>query len=40
VLALVAELRREPDLSFVKATPHHVRLLNELLEDERLENAM
>lgn len=40
VLELADTLRRRPDFSFVKATPHHVRLLTELLESDSLEAAM
>ena len=39
VLELADTLRRNPDYSFVKATPHHVRLLTELLEGESLDTA-
>ncbi|WP_207843958.1 non-ribosomal peptide synthetase [Williamsia soli] len=37
---LAETLRRRPDFSFVKATPHHVRLLTEMLEGESLVAAM
>lgn len=40
VLELAETLRQKPDFSFVKATPHHVRLLAELLDGEQLEDAM
>lgn len=40
VLELAETLRHTPDYSFVKATPHHVRLLAELLEGEALDAAM
>lgn len=40
VLELAETLRRRPDFSFVKATPHHVRLLAEVLEGDSLESAM
>ncbi|WP_377454533.1 amino acid adenylation domain-containing protein [Rhodococcoides fascians] len=40
VLELAETLRRRPDFSFVKATPHHVRLLTELLEGDSLKASM
>lgn len=40
VVGLANSLRRDPDFSFVKATPHHVRLLAELLDGETLRAAM
>lgn len=40
VLELATTLRQRPDFSFVKATPHHVRLLAELLQGECLDAAM
>jgi amino acid adenylation domain-containing protein len=40
VLELAKLLRTRPDFSFVKATPHHVRLLTDLLQGQRLERAM
>lgn len=39
IVDLAEMLRRAPDFSFVKATPHHVRLLTELLDGQRLESA-
>ncbi|OLT52565.1 hypothetical protein BJF87_13645 [Gordonia sp. CNJ-863] len=39
VLQLAEVLRDSPDFSFLKATPHHVRLLSELLEGDRLTTA-
>lgn len=40
VMALAARLQQRPDFSFVKATPHHVRLLAELLHDRRPDTAL
>lgn len=40
VLELAEILRQSPDFSFVKATPHHVRLLAELLQGQRLDGAL
>lgn len=40
VLELAETLRQRPDFSFVKATPHHIRLLIEVLEGDSLEAAM
>lgn len=40
VLELADILRHTPDFSFVKATPHHVRLLAELLDGQRLHDTM
>lgn len=40
VLALAARLQQRPDFSFVKATPHHVRLLAELLHSQRPDTAL
>lgn len=40
VVNLADLLQQAPDFSFVKATPHHVRLLTELLDGQRLESAV
>ncbi len=39
VIELAEILRQKPNFSFVKATPHHVRLLAEMLDGEHLEHA-